>query len=237
MWSDLLVFLWAYLSHWQSYATGGVVTGIIAVFERLSGKQLPKKAYAWIFIICFSLAAFFMAWREEYKRANNLDHQNTILTTTNENLVKTLNGKKEGNQYEISFDKHFAVLNTTRAFALLVNGIKEPDASSMCQLKVTSLHENINVAKALGSLAQATGCRVLPIEDPDSSPEAKTQAETGAVSNYVVVHGPKDDLKVESFASALRNTFAIQRDYSLPKDSSPNLVWLQVGGGNVWRKD
>jgi hypothetical protein len=74
---DLFVFLWSYLSHWQSYATGGFVTGIIGVAERLSGKQLPRKVYALIFVISFSLAAVFMAWRDQYLRANQLDKQNT----------------------------------------------------------------------------------------------------------------------------------------------------------------
>jgi hypothetical protein len=73
MWSDLLAFSWAVLSHWQSYATGGVVTGAIGVTERLSGKQLPKKAYLLIFVVSFLLVAFFMSWRDEYTRANQLD--------------------------------------------------------------------------------------------------------------------------------------------------------------------
>jgi hypothetical protein len=72
MLSDILAFIWAVLSHWQSYATGGVVTGLIGVVERLSGKQLPKKLYLSIFVVSFLLAAFFMAWRDEYSRANQL---------------------------------------------------------------------------------------------------------------------------------------------------------------------
>jgi hypothetical protein len=75
--SDLLYFLWSVISHWQSYATGGVVTGLIGVTERLSGKQLPRKVYALIFVASFLLAACFMAWREEFTRANRLDRDNT----------------------------------------------------------------------------------------------------------------------------------------------------------------
>ena len=95
IWSDLLSFLWAYLSHWQSYATGGVVTGIIGVSERLLGKQLPKKVYAAIFILVFSLAAFFLAWRDEYIRANELAKVSIQLQTTTDNLRQQVRGSDE----------------------------------------------------------------------------------------------------------------------------------------------
>jgi hypothetical protein len=77
MWSDFFVFTWAVLSHWQSYVTGGVMTGLIGVIERLSGKQLPKRVYLSIFVVSFLLAAFFMAWRDEYTRGNQLDRDAT----------------------------------------------------------------------------------------------------------------------------------------------------------------
>jgi hypothetical protein len=67
--SEIARFIWAVLSHWQAYATGGVVTGIVNVVERLSGKTLPKKAYALIFVIFFLLVAFFLAWHEQYEIA------------------------------------------------------------------------------------------------------------------------------------------------------------------------
>jgi hypothetical protein len=75
-WSDLLRFLVAFISHWQGYVTGGAVTAMIFVAERLWGKQLSRKMFAAIFIVTFSLVAFFMAWRDEYTRANQLNNQN-----------------------------------------------------------------------------------------------------------------------------------------------------------------
>jgi hypothetical protein len=62
----------AVLSHWQAYVTGGTVTGIIAVTERLSGKSLPKKAYAAVFLGFFLLVSFFLAWDDEHHRADKL---------------------------------------------------------------------------------------------------------------------------------------------------------------------
>jgi hypothetical protein len=69
---ELWTFVVAVVSHWQGYATGGVITGLIAVIERLSGKQLSKKAYAAIFLGGFLLVSFFLTWRGEYERANGL---------------------------------------------------------------------------------------------------------------------------------------------------------------------
>jgi hypothetical protein len=71
---EVIKFIGAVISHWQAYATGGVVTGLIAVVERLSGWQMPKKAYAAIFLGAFLFVFFFLAWRDEFERANNLQH-------------------------------------------------------------------------------------------------------------------------------------------------------------------
>ena len=85
-WTELLLFVKVYLSNWQSYATGGVITGLISVGERLSGKSLSKKRYFLIFIVSFSLAAFFLAWRDEFRRAEGLNFINTQLGTENKIL-------------------------------------------------------------------------------------------------------------------------------------------------------
>jgi hypothetical protein len=69
---EIGTFIVAVISHWQGYATGGVITGLIGVGERLSGKQLSKKAYAAIFLGVFLLVSFFLTWRGEYERANTL---------------------------------------------------------------------------------------------------------------------------------------------------------------------
>jgi hypothetical protein len=70
---NIAYFTIAVLKHWQSWVTGSVVTGLIAVFERLTGKSLSKRAYGAIFVVAFLLVAFFLAWQDEYQRANNLE--------------------------------------------------------------------------------------------------------------------------------------------------------------------
>jgi len=71
-WGELLRFIKEFFSHWQSYATGGVVTGIIGIVERLSDKRLSKRAYFSVFVVTFSMAAFFMVWRDQFERAEGL---------------------------------------------------------------------------------------------------------------------------------------------------------------------
>jgi hypothetical protein len=124
LWRDLFAFLISYLSHWQSYATGGVVTGLIAVVERLSGKQLTKKMYAAIFIGIFSLAAFFLAWRDQYTRANDLATENAVT--------------KRQSPFSFSMDNEFAsISNTMQAFRYLVS-----QQYRACLVQITGPIEN-----------------------------------------------------------------------------------------------
>src|SRR5258708_13811850 len=100
-WAELILFIKVYLSNWQSYATGGIVTGLISAGERLSGKNLSKKAYFLIFVVSFSLAAFFLAWRDEFTSAGKLSSttsqltgENRILKQENETLTNKLADKE-----------------------------------------------------------------------------------------------------------------------------------------------
>jgi hypothetical protein len=67
---DIGQFVVAVVSHWQAYVTGGAVTGLLIVVERLSGKILPKKAA--IFLGFFLLVSLFLAWDDEHQRADRL---------------------------------------------------------------------------------------------------------------------------------------------------------------------
>jgi hypothetical protein len=69
MWSDILVFVSSVLSHWQAYVTGGAITGLVALVERLLDWKMPKWAYAALYIGIFLLVAFFLAWRDQYRVA------------------------------------------------------------------------------------------------------------------------------------------------------------------------
>jgi len=69
---DLARFVVAVVSHWQAYVTGGAVTGLVTLIERLTPWRLPKWAFAALFLGAFLLASFFLTWRDEYHRADAL---------------------------------------------------------------------------------------------------------------------------------------------------------------------
>ncbi len=76
LFSDVFQFIYTILSYWQALATGGIVTGVVGLFERLSGYHLTKRAYVALFVGTFLLVAFFMGWREE--RAGRLRQEAEI---------------------------------------------------------------------------------------------------------------------------------------------------------------
>jgi hypothetical protein len=51
------------------------LTGLIGLIERWREKNLSKRAYFLIFVGAFSLASFFMAWRDQFERAESLQAQ------------------------------------------------------------------------------------------------------------------------------------------------------------------
>src|SRR5215204_1136357 len=66
--SEISLFIYSTLSYWQALATGGIVTGVVGLIERLSGYHLTKRAYVGLFVGTFLLAAFFLGWREEHRQ-------------------------------------------------------------------------------------------------------------------------------------------------------------------------
>jgi hypothetical protein len=213
LWRDLFIFLISYLSHWQSYATGGVLTGLIAVFERLSGKQLTKKVYAAIFVGIFSVAAFFLAWRDQYTRAN---------------ILATESSAKKESPFSISPDNEYAsISNTIQAFRYL-----SPQQAKVCQIKLTAPRENKQVAAVLFNLG-STFCRVDWLDNPTAPEE---EVLRGSVRDALLIHMAKDPPR-DGFLVALGNTFTVRRSYELPAGSPDGLVWIQIGQGAPWRKD
>jgi len=65
-------FLWAVKDHWIALMSGGVITVLLGVFERLSGKGVPLWVYIGI-LIFFAFLACYLAWRDERKKAARLD--------------------------------------------------------------------------------------------------------------------------------------------------------------------
>lgn len=65
--SDLFHFAITILSYWQAYLTGGFITGVIGLVERLSHYRLTRRGYVGVFVVSFLLVSFFSAWRDEHR--------------------------------------------------------------------------------------------------------------------------------------------------------------------------
>jgi hypothetical protein len=72
MWSEIIVFALAVVSHWQGYVTGGAITGLVALVERLFDWTMPKWAYGVLYLGVFLLVSFFLAWRDQYHEAQRV---------------------------------------------------------------------------------------------------------------------------------------------------------------------
>ena len=70
--SEFWEFIKAVFSHWQAYVTGGGITAILQVWERLTGKSLSKRTYAILVMVGFLLVAFFLAWRDQHQALQSI---------------------------------------------------------------------------------------------------------------------------------------------------------------------
>lgn len=68
MLSDFWNWCWAVLDHWQVLVTGGFITAILAMIQAKTGKDFPWSGTKWIFLV-FLVAAFFLAWRDQYLKS------------------------------------------------------------------------------------------------------------------------------------------------------------------------
>jgi hypothetical protein len=63
-----LFFQNVFLGHWIALATGGIVTGIIGVYEKKKQKSLSWERYVFVYFI-FAILSVFQAWQDQYHSA------------------------------------------------------------------------------------------------------------------------------------------------------------------------
>jgi hypothetical protein len=69
--SKLWMFLWAVLDQWAVLMTGGMVTALLTAVQYWREKPFSWRFQKWVIVI-FIAVACFLAWREEYDRAQRL---------------------------------------------------------------------------------------------------------------------------------------------------------------------
>lgn len=73
--AELWEFTWAVFSYWQSYVTGGLITAIVRLCEKLTSKALPRRMYLVMFLVVFLVMSFFLAWQDEHRLRGKLAEQ------------------------------------------------------------------------------------------------------------------------------------------------------------------
>jgi hypothetical protein len=76
--SKFWIFICAVLDRWAVLVTGGMVTAVLAVLQAWLQKPISWRFYRWVFMV-FVAAACFLAWREEYDRAQRLVEEKAVL--------------------------------------------------------------------------------------------------------------------------------------------------------------
>jgi hypothetical protein len=72
---DILAYLLALADHWIQLLTGGAITGLLGLYERWKQKPVSIWFYFKGVLTVFFLLASFLAWQEQFKRANSLEQE------------------------------------------------------------------------------------------------------------------------------------------------------------------
>lgn len=68
--ADLLSFVWAVTSHWLVLISGALIT-LLGLIERLRGRELPLRLYAFLMLF-FVFCASFLAWEDQRNSVRSL---------------------------------------------------------------------------------------------------------------------------------------------------------------------
>jgi len=70
--SECLFWAWSVACHWQTLVTGGIITAILTAIQYKKQRSIPWTAARRI-MAAFLFVAFFLAWRDQYERANTAE--------------------------------------------------------------------------------------------------------------------------------------------------------------------
>ena len=184
---------------------------------------LKESLTSGVFSAVSVVALVLIVWAGFTVRTVFNDHQS--LVERNRELL----GRGNGNPHMIFANNQYAsTINTFQAFTLLRDGDNTiPTTNNPCHLLITYPEENKLVGQILSSLATAAHCFV---EGPDP-----LMILPSPPSNIVIVHVSPSRKNGAAFATGLTNV--VQAKISPDEPKTPNVIWIEVGKGNVWRKD
>jgi|HubBroStandDraft_5_1064220.scaffolds.fasta_scaffold56020_2 hypothetical protein len=229
---------WGFVSNWIPSIISALVAALVIL--RLRGKQGLIEHWGKNLGIVFASAILgnllwympILGWtlvKTVYRDHEAMQAKIIELTDSAQQL-------RTKSPYEKSFMGSFAYINTVGAFGYLTRDPRhQPDMHSDCLIKITTSDENRPVANSLRSIASAAGCYVVQEPyDPDLDAETLHEIKNSTL-NFMVIHGSRSNSRADGFLVGMSNTFHVQRAYDLPPNSPPNLLWLQIGPGSIWR--
>jgi hypothetical protein len=85
-------WLWAVMNHWEVFVTGGIITAILEAWNRLGPAQyeFPRKWYV-VLVLLYIFFAAFLAWRDEYVRAQHVSDQVAELAAMQDDFYSRMN--------------------------------------------------------------------------------------------------------------------------------------------------
>jgi hypothetical protein len=194
--------------------------------------KTPFKAFLLLFLAGLTVLGPFYLDRQISSENRSLQQSNEGLTKVNVRLLHP------AEPYKISRDNpEFGnFMNGTMAFMFLSNPKYQIDAAQRCPIKVTAPRENMEIAEVIQAMAASAGCLPNPPQNRDLNPEVETEALKGSEQGAVLIHMARGDERRDGFVVGMGNIFTVERRYNLPPKNPSNLVWIQIGSNDVWRK-
>jgi hypothetical protein len=141
---EILIFIRAVVSHWQSYVTGGVVTGIVVFVERVFDWKMPKWAFVAVFGGVFLLVSFFLAWKEQYHEAQQVPGLQAQLQTKDAEI-----GKLKEQPPQVQVNVPGTVVNFPPQMAHMASspelGLADPQIGSPIVVNVTCKNLSLTI--------------------------------------------------------------------------------------------
>jgi len=81
---DVGIWIWAVLRVWQSYVTGGVLVGLLLLYEKFGYGQISNDEWKYGLLLFF-IVATFLTWRDQKTKHDTLDA--TLRANTNKTVA------------------------------------------------------------------------------------------------------------------------------------------------------
>jgi hypothetical protein len=221
----------SYKKRYSGFSMGGIMRETRhALYPTVASRSTRLAIYGWA--VLFAVAVGMTVYKDHdglVLAKKKLREDNKTITQEMEAWKSKVRPK---NPYVISEEDPAlsSITNLVTAF----NHLRVPrDTTAPCEVKLTSAQENNFVASVIYNAAVANGCKFEWLKADGLNPDIE---KTLGPPGLLVVHMARLPESRNGFVTALTNVFKVKRSYVLPPGSPPDLVWIKIGSGAVWRE-